>query len=76
MLCCIIRGDKSWFHHETPQKLCSIMEWLHKIFPTSQKIKVHLQARKIIENVFSDNEGVVYTEFMLPARSSRDMPNQ
>ena len=60
----IITGDESWVHHYDPESKMQSMQYRHKNSPAPKKFKVVALARKVLQTIFWDMEGIVHIEFL------------
>ena len=56
--------DETWVHHFIPETKSASTEWKHASSPAWKKFKVVPSVGKVMDTVFFNGEGVVYTGFM------------
>ncbi len=66
---CIVTGDETWVHHNTPESKQQSMVWCEPGEPAPKKAKVGHSANKIMATVFWDAEGVLFIEYYSKGRN-------
>jgi histone-lysine N-methyltransferase SETMAR len=64
-----VAGDESWFYQFEAETKRQSMEWRHPTSLTKKKPKTVPSASKIMGTVFSDLEGCILIEFLLPGET-------
>ncbi len=65
-LACVITGDESWFSVLEPEQKQQSLQWMEKDSKRPKKALRLRQAKKMMMEVFFDQDGIVHLEFLPP----------